>query len=41
MWNPEYPSKSPGDDDLEVFFEDDDFRALLGNAGVGASAGRQ
>jgi tetratricopeptide (TPR) repeat protein len=30
MWDPSYPSKSPGDDDLEVFFDDKDFRALLG-----------
>jgi hypothetical protein len=29
MWDPSYPSKSPGDDDLEVFFPDDEFRALL------------
>lgn len=31
MWDPTYPSKSPGDDDLEPFFEDDDFQALLGS----------
>jgi hypothetical protein len=29
MWDPSYPSKSPGDDDLEVFFPDDEFQALL------------
>lgn len=30
MWDPAHPSKSPDDDDLEVFFDDDDFRKLLG-----------
>jgi hypothetical protein len=30
MWDPSYPSKSPGDDDLEPFFDDQDFQALLG-----------
>ena len=29
MWDPKYPGKSPGDDDLEVFFDDPDFKALL------------
>lgn len=29
MWDPAYPSKSPGDNDLEVFFEDSGFRDLL------------
>jgi hypothetical protein len=30
MWDPSYPSKSPGDDDLEVFFDDQEFKAILG-----------
>ena len=30
MFNPRHPVKSPGDDDLEVFFGDPEFRALLG-----------
>jgi hypothetical protein len=32
MWDPNSPGKSPGDDDLEIFFreEDPDVRALLG-----------
>ena len=30
MWDPRNPSKSPEDDDLEVFFDDDEFRKLLG-----------
>lgn len=30
MWNPDHPGKSPGDDDLEPFHDDAQFRALLG-----------
>jgi hypothetical protein len=30
MWDPTYSSKSPGDDDLEVFFDDREFKDLLG-----------
>jgi hypothetical protein len=32
MWDPNYATKSPGDDDLEVFFKEDDqgFKDLLG-----------
>lgn len=37
MWDPSYPSKSPGDDDLEVFFDDEEFRALLGKGPEAAS----
>lgn len=29
MWDPNYPTKSPGDDDLQVFFDDEEFKALL------------
>jgi hypothetical protein len=30
MWDPHYPQKSKGDDDLEPFFDDPDFKKLLG-----------
>jgi hypothetical protein len=30
MWDPKYPGKSPGDDDLEVFVDDPEFKKLLG-----------
>lgn len=29
MWNPSAPGKFPGDNDLEVFFDDPDFQKLL------------
>ncbi len=31
MWDPSSPIKSPEDNDLEVFFNDPDFKALLGS----------
>ncbi len=29
VWDPKYPTKSPGDDDLEVFYGDQEFETFI------------
>lgn len=31
LWHPEHPQRTLGEDDLQVFFDDPEFKALLGN----------
>lgn len=37
LWNPNYPDKDPKENDLEVFFNDADFKAVLGAQPAGAN----
>ncbi|WP_437666063.1 hypothetical protein [Sorangium sp. So ce1182] len=31
LWHPEHPQRTPGEDDLEVFFDEPEFKALIGD----------
>ncbi|WP_437290632.1 hypothetical protein [Sorangium sp. So ce406] len=31
LWHPEHPQRTPGEDDLQVFFDEPEFKALIGS----------